>query len=69
MLFSTLSDLDSVRNWIIIEPSKVFAQKASEIARKDDRILVLNTFAEDGVDQVLSEISGGAEAVICSGLL
>ena len=31
MLFSTLSDLDIF--WIIIEPSKVFAQKASEIAR------------------------------------
>lgn len=69
MLFSTLSDLDSVSNWIIIEPSKVFAQKASELTKKDDRIVVFNTFAEDGVDQVLSEIPGGAEAVICSGLL
>ena len=50
-MFENVQHLTSIRQWIIIEPSEIFAAEAQKLAAKHERVRVIKGFVEDVAKQ------------------
>lgn len=57
----------SVGSWIIVEPAEQFAERARNSGLPN--LTVMQAFFEDVVPEIKQRMAGGADLVICSGLL
>jgi dTDP-4-amino-4,6-dideoxygalactose transaminase/SAM-dependent methyltransferase len=55
--------------WIVVEPSRVFAQRARDAATEDNAIVVVEQFFEDAMSELLDVASGPVDLVLLSGIL
>jgi dTDP-4-amino-4,6-dideoxygalactose transaminase/SAM-dependent methyltransferase len=55
--------------WVIVEPSKAFAQRAREAATEVAPLTVVEGFFEDSIPELLDVTSGPVDMVLISGLL
>jgi len=65
-LFEVISDLPSIREWVIIEPSDAFVSSARDKLKEDGRVRVIKDFIENVIEQ---SVLPKADLCICSGLL
>jgi dTDP-4-amino-4,6-dideoxygalactose transaminase/SAM-dependent methyltransferase len=55
--------------WVVVEPSRAFAQLARDAATEDASLVVVESFFEDSVPELLAIAGGLVDMVVLSGLL